>query len=186
MPSDSKQQKSPFSFDPGQYPHYFKEMEVPAKSILLREGQVSRKAYYINKGCMRLWFNHNGKEISFQFFFEGEAVSSLESFRLRSPSLFNLGTIEDCTLLMISRQNFDLLLREIPGYQEFLLSIQYERLAHYSRLFLSRIRDKPEKRYLDLLKHYPHILQRVPLQHIASYLGITAVPLSRMRKKIHK
>jgi len=168
------------------YRHLFKEMEIPARTILLREGEISRKGYFIQKGCLRLWFNNNGNEITFQFFFEGEAVSSVESFRSGKPSLFNIETIEASKVLVITKKNFDIMLNEIPGYKDYLQDILAQRLAHYSQLFLSRIRDNPRQRYLDLLKHYPHIVQRVPQQYIASYLGITPVSLSRIRNKIHR
>lgn len=47
--------------------HLFKRREIPAKTLLLREGQLSKTAYYIEKGCLRLWFNNNGKDVTFQF-----------------------------------------------------------------------------------------------------------------------
>jgi CRP-like cAMP-binding protein len=54
------------------YAHLFKRLEIPAKTILLREGEISKKAYYIEKGCLRQWFNHQGKEVTFQFFLKGQ------------------------------------------------------------------------------------------------------------------
>jgi hypothetical protein len=65
----------------------YHRIEVPAKTILLREGDVSKKAYLIEKGCLRAWFNNNGKDITFQFFFEMEGISSDESFRKKVPSM---------------------------------------------------------------------------------------------------
>jgi hypothetical protein len=56
-------------------------------------------------------------------------------------------------------------------------------MIFYQKLFLSRIKDNPQKRYEDLLEHYPQILQRVPQHYIASYLGITPVSLSRIRNR---
>jgi CRP-like cAMP-binding protein len=165
------------------YNHLFKEIKIPAKTILLREGEVSKKAYFVKQGCLRLWFNSSGKDITFQFFFENEAVSSSDSFRLRQPSLFTLESVEPTTLLVITKNNYDILEKEVPGYKDFLLETLFKRVAHYQQLFLSRIRDNPRKRYHDLLKNNPRIIQRVPQQYIASYLGITAVSLSRIRKK---
>ena len=62
------------------YVSYYHRIEVPAGTILLKEGEISKKAFMIEKGCLRLWFNNNGKDITFQFFFENEVVSSGESF----------------------------------------------------------------------------------------------------------
>jgi len=183
MAASTKNKQQQFSIDWNKYSHLFKEIKVPAKTILLKEGEVSRKAYYITKGCLRLWFNNNGKDVTFQFFFENEGVSSMESFRLQEPSLFNIETIEPCTLLVLTKKSYELLIDDVPAYKEFLHEVLYRRLAHYSKLFLSRIKNSPQERYKELLKDYPHIIQRVPQHYIASYLGITAVSLSRIRNK---
>jgi CRP-like cAMP-binding protein len=166
-----------------QYGHLFTEKKIPAKTTLLREGDVARQAYAIQKGCLRLWFNKNGKDISFQFFFEGQAVSSIESFRNGRPSLFSIESLEPCTLFVITKKNFDRLLAEAPGFKALVDESIYQRLEHYSSLFLSHIRDTPQQRYQKLLAENPEIIRRIPQHYIASYLGITPVSLSRIRNK---
>lgn len=165
------------------YSRFFTPLEVPAKTTLLREGEIARQAYYIQKGCLRLWFNDNGKDITFQFFFEGQGVSSVESFRTGRPSLFNLETLEPCTLMVVTKANFEKMVAEVPGFKEVIEENIYQRLEHYFALFLSRIRDTPEQRYKNLLREHPEIVQRIPQHYIASYLGITPVSLSRIRAR---
>ena len=63
------------------YAPLFKRIDVPAKTILLKERHVSKKAYWIEKGCMRDWFNKNRKDITYQFIFEGSTVASIERNR---------------------------------------------------------------------------------------------------------
>lgn len=75
------------------YTNYFKRMEVPAKTTLLKEGEISKKIFFIEKGCIRAWFNNDGKDVTFQFFFENGSVSSVESFRKNVPSLLSLETV---------------------------------------------------------------------------------------------
>lgn len=53
-----------------EYVNYFNRIEVPAKTVLLKEDQISKKMFLIEKGCIRVWFNHNGKDVTSQFFFE--------------------------------------------------------------------------------------------------------------------
>ena len=166
------------------YSHLIEEITVPAKTTLLHEGDVAKSAYFIKKGCLRIWFNDNGKDVTFQFFFENQGVSSIESFKSGQPSLFSLETIEPSTLLVISKTNLDIMVKEIPGYQEFMNEHIFQRLTHYSKLFLSRIKNNPQERYLELLTENPQIIQRVPQHYIASYLGITPVSLSRIRNKV--
>jgi CRP-like cAMP-binding protein len=169
--------------DWNKYLHLWRRLEVPAKNILLKEGEISRKAYFIEKGCLRLWFNNDGKDITFQFFFENEGVSSIESFSKNIPSLFYLETIEPSFLWYIEKKDFDILVNEIPAFKELLFEAAFDRQIHYMKHFLSLIKDKPVERYRKLLKEKPELLQRVPQHYIASYLGITSVSLSRIRNK---
>lgn len=166
------------------YIHLWKRIEVPAKTTLLKEGDISGKAYFIETGCLRMCFNNNGKDITFQFFFENEAVSSIESFKKNEPGLFNIETIEPSVLYWIYKKDFTMITNENQVFKDFLLEVAFERQVHYMKHFLSFIKDKPKERYLKLLKEKPYIVQRVPQHYIASYLGITPVSLSRIRNKI--
>jgi CRP-like cAMP-binding protein len=163
--------------------HLFKKQHIPARTILLREGKISQKAFYIENGCIRLWFNNNGKEVTFQFFFEGEGVSSIESFNTNKPSLFNIETIEPCVIRSIGKKDFQTIVNSSAAISKENQRHIFERLVFYQKLFLSRIKDNPQKRYEELVIAYPKILQRIPQHYIASYLGITAVSLSRIRNR---
>ncbi|UZR96152.1 Crp/Fnr family transcriptional regulator [Chondrinema litorale] len=166
-----------------QFSHLFTRKTVAPKAVLLNEGEVSKNAYFLEKGCLRLWFNHDGKDITFQFFFEGEGVSSIESFKTGEPSLFTIETIEACELIVIRKNDFQTIMDSSPAIKKEIEHHIFKRLMYYQKLFLGRIRDNPEKRYHELLENYPHILQRVPQHYIASYLGITPVSLSRIRNR---
>lgn len=173
----------PISSDWNKFRHLFKRQEIPAKTTLLREGQISKTAYFIEKGCLRTWFNNNGKDITFQFFFEGQGVSSVESFRTNQPSLFSMESIEPSIIQSISKKDFQFILDNSPTIKSEVEEQTFKRLIFYQQLFLSRIKDNPKKRYEELLKQRPEILQRVPQHYIASYLGITPVSLSRIRNR---
>ncbi|HVW60373.1 MAG TPA: Crp/Fnr family transcriptional regulator [Puia sp.] len=158
----------------------------PARTILLHEGKTAQNYYFVEKGCLRLWFDGNGKDITVQFFFENEGVSSLESFQKNIPSMFSIETIEATTVQVLSKKLFSQMINEMgedPEFMKVLLEISFERQRHYMSEFLSRIRDTPEQRYANLIKERPHIVQRVPQHYIASYLGITSVHLSRIKNK---
>jgi CRP-like cAMP-binding protein len=168
------------------YKECFKEIEVPAKTVLLKEGEISKKMFFIKKGCLRMAFTHKGRDITFQFFFENQFVSSIESFRSKQPSQFSIESLEPSIIYVISRADFEKVINEVPELKEIMLEILHMRIAHYAKLFLSFIRDTPCQRYIELLKNQPHIVQRIPQHYIASYLGITSVSLSRIRNKILK
>lgn len=162
---------------------YLQRLEVPAKTLLLQEGQVSKKAFFIEKGCVRAWFNNDGIDFTIQFFFENEVVASLESFTTNTQSLFNIETIEPCIIHSITKEEAMQVLDQFPDMRKQMETVFLQRLFLYQKLFLSRIKDSPEKRYKELLANHPEIIQRVPQLYIASFLGITPVSLSRIRNR---
>lgn len=170
-----------------EYNTFLHRIEVPAKTILLREGQVSKKAFFIEKGCLRAWVNKNGKDITFQFFFEQQNISSAESFRKNIPSFITIESVEPCILYWIGKDDLVKImeeLMEIPELRARFIDGVFDRQFNYIRQLLSFITETPRERYLKLIKEKPHILMRVPQQYIASYLGITPVSLSRIRNKV--
>ena len=165
----------------------FHRIDVPARTVLLHEGAVSRRAYLIEKGCLRVWFTNKGEETTFQFFFEDDTVSSVESFRKTIPSLFALETVEPCTLWWIDKTDLDRIMTEVSAQadiRERILDALFARTLNYMQHFLSFVRDTPLERYENLLTERPYIVQRVPQHYIASYLGISRVHLSRIRQKL--
>lgn len=158
-------------------------LSIPPKTVLLKEGEVADKLYLIRKGCLRLFFNSEGKDITFQFFFEGDFVASFDSLYKRQPSLFSLESIEPAQVLIIERDVFYNLIEKSPSLRRYYEEKLIERFHVYQRLFLSRIKNTPRQRYEELLKEHPDIIRRVPLHYIASYLGITPVSLSRIRNR---
>ena len=167
----------------------FHPATVAAKTTLLHEGERSKKIFLVEKGCLRAWFNNNGKDVTFQFFFEGGVVSSVESFRKNIPSLISIEAIAASIVYWIDKNAFETILDDLKNnadLQALFISAIFDRMIDYMHHFLSFIRDTPTQRYLTLLKEYPHIVQRVPQHYIASYLGITTVHLSRIKNKLAK
>lgn len=166
------------------YASFWEEMEIEAKTLLLNEGSTATSMYFIIEGAVRLYTNVDGKEITIQFFFENSFITSIESYLKGTPSQFSIETIEKCKVLKIEKKNWKKILDNNPQIKEKHLDIVTDRFMDYINHLLGFIKLKPEERYSDLLKNKPYILQRVPLQYIASYLGITTVSLSRIRARI--
>ena len=159
------------------------ECTFPAKTVLLNAGDISRNFYFIEKGSLRLWFNQDGKDITMQFFFEGQGVASIESFVKSVPSMFFIETIEPTVVKMCNKEDLFRIIDESQSLKEEFYSYITDRLINYTHLFLSRIKDAPRQRYINLIKEHPEIIKRVPQHYIASYLGITSVSLSRIRNR---
>lgn len=172
-----------------EYTSYFKCIKVPVKTILLSEGEISKKAYIIEKGCIRAWFNNDGKDVTFQFFFENSTVSSIESFKKETPSHVNIETIEPSVLWYIHKQDLEKVIagvKEIPAIRDLFIDTIFERTFDYMKHFFSFIKDTPAQRYQNLIKERPEIVKRVPQHYIASYLGVSTVHLSRIKSKLVK
>ncbi|MDM1295792.1 Crp/Fnr family transcriptional regulator [Sphingobacterium sp. N143] len=161
----------------------FKRLEVPAKTILLQEGEMSRTMYFIEKGCLRTWINNDGMDITTQFFFEGDSVSSIESFMTNQASLYSIESLEPCILQTLSQKDFQHALADLPEVKEEMQKHLFRRFLNSQKTFYSYLKNNPRKRYEELVAAYPHIIQRVPQHYIASYLGITPVSLSRIRNR---
>lgn len=159
------------------------ERSFPAGTVLLEAGKIAQNVYYIKQGCVRLWFNRDGKDVTLQFFFEGQSVASIESFIRNVPSLFTIETIEPTIVSVYNRADVFQLQEDIPELKEAFHKLIVSRLVNYTHLFLSRIKDTPQQRYENLIKESPEIIRRIPQHYIASYLGITPVSLSRIRNR---
>lgn len=96
------------------------ELSVPPKTILLEEGKVADRMYLIRKGCLRLFFNNEGRDITFQFFFEGDFVASFDSLYQRTPSLFSLESIEPAELSVMKREDFSETSDRSPRYGRYM------------------------------------------------------------------
>ncbi len=171
------------------YISHFERIAVPAKTILLKEEAISKKLFLIEKGCLRAWFNNEGKDITFQFFFENSTVASVESFRKGIPSPVTIETLEPSTLWWIHKKDMDRIMEEIkniPELRDMFINAIFERSFDYMKHFFSSIKDTPAQRYLNLLKEKPQVVKRVPQHYIASYLGITTVHLSRIKNRLAK
>jgi CRP/FNR family transcriptional regulator, anaerobic regulatory protein len=160
--------------------------KIDAKNYFLTEGKICQEIGFINKGCFRTYYLSDGKEINTHFTFENEFVTDYDSFLQEKPSRYFIQTLEDTEIVTFNlfalqnaynqSQNWERFGRMIAEHSYKLTTQRVE-----SFLFLDG-----EQRYLDLLKNKPHILDKVPLYHIASYLGLERESLSRLRKKIRR
>ena len=158
--------------------------EFPAKCLLVKKGARSKKLYFICQGSCRCWFNEeNGKEVTMNFDFEGSFVSSIETIISNEPSWYNVETMEPTVVYSMALAEFQKRKECDRELEHSYWSHIENRLLHYQKLFVGRIKNSPEKRYRELIAQQPEIIRRVPLRFIASFLGITTVSLSRIRSR---
>lgn len=157
---------------------------VPKKTMLLQAGNVCNFEAYINKGCIREYYiDRSGMEVTLQFAVEDWWVSDITSFQEQTISMMYIETLENCELLVLSRSAKEKLLVQVPKLERmFRLMIQRHLSVIQNRLFKTISHTAIEK-YMEFLRRYPTIPQRVPQHYIASYLGISPEFLSKLRTR---
>ena len=158
---------------------------LPKNGYLLEEGQVCDSIAFIQSGVL-VYFKLSKKldEITTDFAFEGEWVTNNHSRLNHLPSMIYIKAIEDSELLIIKNENLNILFGKIPKLEKLgriLMEQAFIKIAQ-SSIDLQVLSAK--ERYIKLLQQYPAVFQRVPLYHIANYLGVAPKSLSRIRKEI--
>ncbi len=160
----------------------FSKIISPAKnSILVREGQLSDKSYFILRGCARAYYLKDGKDISDWFAFEDEFISSIQSFFLDIPSPHFIEVMEDSVLLEIPRHATQKLSEKYCEFERLIKEIAIRTMLLQQERIVALQFQSAEQKYRSLLQKRSDITLRIPLKHIASYIGITLETLSRIR-----
>lgn len=156
-------------------------LKLPKGTTLVKEGQLSDKTFFIIKGCARAYYLKEGKDISDWFAFEDEFISSINSFFLNVPSPHYIEVLEDSILLEISRNDVEKLSEKYHDFERLTKVIVTKTMLQQQQRIVSMQFYTAEEKYKNLLSIRKDITNRVPLTHIASYIGITLETLSRIR-----
>jgi CRP-like cAMP-binding protein len=165
---------------------FLKKRELRKKTTFLHKGEIEDCISFIEKGRVRFFIPREDeeKEITFGFSFQGEFVSAYDSFLTRTPSSYQIETLEATTLWSITYAELQ---------KVYAITKVGNTLGRYisERLFLiksrreqSLLNETSEQRYLNLFKERPNVMKQIPLKYIASYIGVTPQALSRIRKRI--
>jgi CRP-like cAMP-binding protein len=157
------------------------------RETLVAAGKVCNEIGFVLSGSFRFFFLKEGTEISNYFCFQGELVSSYQSFLKRVPSFPAIQAMEAATVICFSHAGLQQLLQNPavgPKMERFGRLVAEYLICWYEERMVSFITLNPEERYRQLLEKQPDLLQRIPQHYVANYLGITPVSLSRIRKRI--
>lgn len=165
--------------------NYFTYREVPKNFKIIDYNEVAQEWYFLNKGCVRFYYiKDNGDQVTGFFFTENMFFTSVESFLSGKPGIQVFETLESCELLVLNKKHIDELYDVFPKMNIFTRKLLEERFVNAQNVVASFILHSPEERYEKLFQRNPQILNRVPQHTLATYLGITPVSLSRIRKRI--
>lgn len=153
-------------------------------AILLNEGEIASKCYFILQGCVRQYQLTDGEEKTTAFFTEEQAVVSFSSYSQQIPATHYWSCEEDTTAIVGYLDKEQEMYQKFPKLTEITRAMMEQDFGKTQQAFATFIASSPEERYRLLLKNRPDLLQRVPLHQIASYLGVKPESLSRIRKRI--
>jgi CRP/FNR family transcriptional regulator, anaerobic regulatory protein len=161
-----------------------KTKEIPRKGYLLKAGHFSRNICFIGKGLLRCFYMRDGHDISSWFMKEGDVIVSVESFFLQKESYESIQALEDTLIYYISYDELQKIYRQFSEFN-FIGRVLTERyyIQSEQRLFSIRMM-RSQERYDYLMEHHSELVLRVPAKHLASYLGITEVTLSKIKGRM--
>ncbi len=151
---------------------------------ILKGGEVCNHVTFINKGHFRVYNVVNEEELTINFAFEGNYITDYTSFVSRQPSSDYILAMDEAEILQINYEDLQASYEKSPLWQKF-----GRLMAEYILVFIvhrnkALLFNSPEERYLNLMKERPKVIERIPQQYIASYLGIQPESLSRIRKRL--
>jgi CRP-like cAMP-binding protein len=163
---------------------YVYPLELKKREFLVTEGQVCKYNYFVEKGCLRMFYiNEKMTEITVQFALETWWLSDYFSFARQMPSEYSIQAVEKSLVIAIDYSEQDKLFTEVPQLERY-FRIMMQRALAASQLRIKLIYQlSKEEMYRHFNASFPAFFQRVPQYMIASYLGITPEYLSELRKK---
>lgn len=154
----------------------------PKGCLLHRQGQICRELFIVVKGIARIFYYRDGNDITNQFVAEGDVIAAMESLFSGKPSYYNIELLEDCELIKVDYNRIEELYGRYHDLESCGRIMAIECYLEENERNRSFQMLSAKDRYLHLVRTQPEILQRVNLGHVASYIGVTQVQLSRIRR----
>ncbi|MFT6150017.1 MAG: CRP-like cAMP-binding protein [Saprospiraceae bacterium] len=163
---------------------YYKQERIKKGDLLIKQGDVADTLYFMQKGCVVFYALINGEEKVIEFFTENDIFGDFHSYLRELPSNGLIRAVEDSAIISIKKSDFEQILQKCHAFEHFGRKFLEERLLTVLINFQNNAVLSNEERYLRLIRKRPMLFQRVPQYLIASYLGLTAVGLSKIRKRL--
>jgi CRP-like cAMP-binding protein len=163
----------------------FKPLIVKKNALLLHQGEVADRLFFIAKGCLRLYYFNEDQSISTRFMaFEHTFLTSIVSFISREPAIEYIQAVETSQLMVISYRDFFRLRETIPAWDKMYIYILEYGLTVITSKLSSLLTQNALDRYRNLLKNNPELIQRLSNANLAAYLNISPETLSRLKSQI--
>ncbi len=154
------------------------------RQYLVQQGDICQFESYVCKGFLRSFYvDERGNDHTLHFALEDWWITDSTSLHLQTPALRNIVALEASTLLQIEKHDLEQLYRDVPAFERFWRIMEQKGGIAQDQRILNSLSMSGAERYEALIGRYPTLEQRMPQRHIASYLGITPVFLSQIRKQ---
>jgi CRP-like cAMP-binding protein len=178
------------TLSPKEKEYFLSKIEVrqfKAKSILLNTGEISEHSYFVNSGLLRS-FNINDNIVEYVLNFAGEGywIGDMYSLISQKPGNLFIEVLEDSEVVMLSKENQELLYTEIPKLERFFRILTENSLVANQERLMDNLSLSAEERFEKFYLKYPALLQKVPQKQIASYIGVTPEFFSKMKSRLLK
>jgi CRP-like cAMP-binding protein len=178
------------ALSPEEQEHFLSKIEVcnfKAKTILLNSGQICEYSYFVNSGILRSFnINDNIVEYVLSFACEGYWIGDMYSLISQKPGNLFIEVLENAEIVLLSRDNQELLYTEIPKLERFFRILTENSLVANQERLMDNLSLSAEERFEKFRIKYPTLLQKVPQKQIASYIGVTPEFFSKMKSKLLK
>lgn len=165
---------------------FFHEEDLANKDFFAKEGKICNRLSLINSGLLRIYALADGKEITQWISTPGYFVTEISGFFFNQPSRWNIQALGEVSLLTIDKENYIKLTAEFPKWKEIESGFIAKCFAMLEDRVFSHLSLSAEERYKIYFEQNKELFNQVPLQYLASLLGMTPETFSRVRKRLHE
>jgi CRP-like cAMP-binding protein len=164
----------------------FEPLELERGEYLVREGHRVAHCFFLTEGVIRVYYNKDGNEYNKTFFIPGMFPTPLTALLSDAPSALSFQALVPCQLIRFSYQEFREAFNMHRCLEQFLLSVLEREWIAKERHDIQMVTNDATSNYMIFREQYPELENMIPQYHIASYLGITPIQLSRIRARLVK
>lgn len=163
-----------------------KIVELVAGDYFSEAGKTAHQVAFVEEGILRVcYYNKEGDEITRYFIDEHNFAVDLNSYHLQLPSSEYIQAVVPTRLFVFHREDLDNLSSIIIGWDKIINQITNKALMEKVARISPMLAENAKTRYLEFYNRFPNLANRIPLNYLASYIGITKHSLSRIRKELN-